>query len=173
MKEIERLRKAIAASVARDVNKQASVIVEFATVKSVEGNTCTVQMLTDEDGVTTEGIKLGMIGNVAFKPTAEALCLVAHIMNNDAEGVVLWAEKIDSMSLNGDDLGGLINTPKLVDELNKLKTFQQKVQQVFNSWVPVPQDGGAALKAQVTQFTSLQTPNFSGLENKKITHGEQ
>jgi hypothetical protein len=118
-------------------------------------------------------MKLGMIGNVQFTPSVEALCIIAHLMNNDAEGIVVWCEKIDAMKINGDDLGGLLNGPKLIQELNKLKSFQQKVQQVFNAWVPVPQDGGAALKTQVTQFTALQLPNFQDLENKKVKHGEQ
>lgn len=173
MNQAEKLRKAIAGSIKTDMRRNAPVIVEYATVESVEENSCTVQMLTDKEGVLTDGILFQAIGNVTFKPSLQATCLVLHIMNNDAEGMIVWCDKIDQMLINGDDLGGLINAPKLLDELDKLKKFQQKVQQVFQQWVVAPSDGGAALKALSSQFTSMSVPNFADMENEKVKHGQQ
>jgi hypothetical protein len=45
------------------------------------------------------------------------------------------------------------------------------IQQVFNSWTPIPEDGGGALKSLVNQFTSLQRADLSDIENQVIKHG--
>jgi hypothetical protein len=49
----------------------------------------------------------------------------------------------------------------------------KNIQTVFNSWIPVPDDGGASLKALVTSFTSLQRANLGTIENPKIKHGNE
>lgn len=171
---VEKFRTAIAQSISNKVRKDAQMTLEYATVVSVQADgTCTVQMLSDEDGVHTDGISFAAIGNVVFEPLPEAKCIIAHIMNNDAEGMILWCDQIKSMKFNGDEMGGILDGPKLLDELAKLKAFQSNVQQVFSQWVVVASDGGAALKTLSTQFTNLQAPDFGNLVNEKIKHGQQ
>ena len=51
---------------------------------------------------------------------------------------------------NGGDLGGLINVADLTDRLNTIEKDINNLKSVMSSWVPVSQDGGAALKSAVT-----------------------
>lgn len=168
---MEKFKEALIKSLANPMRKDAPVQIEWGEVISVESESCTVHLITDPEGMNTEGIRLGIAGNIQIKPKKGAICLVGHLHNNDAEGMVLWAAEIDLMTFNGDDHGGILIVPKLVDELNKLKAFQQKVMQVFNQWVVSPSDGGAALKALSQQFSNMQTPSFTDLENEKLKHG--
>jgi len=78
-----------------------------------------------------------------------------------------------SLEFNGGDLGGLINVVELVAELNKSQNDLNSLKSAINSWVPVPNDGGAALKAILATFTGATvTPTTrTNIEDTKITHG--
>lgn len=57
---------------------------------------------------------------------------------------------------NGGDLGGLINVADLTDRLNTIEKDINNLKSVMSSWVPVSQDGGAALKSAVTSWAGKQ-----------------
>jgi len=72
--------------------------------------------------------------------------------------------------MNEGNLGGLVKIQDLVNKLNLLKSDINSLKTVFNSWVVVPSDGGAALKAIAATWSTsqLQTINVSDLENTKV-----
>jgi hypothetical protein len=79
----------------------------------------------------------------------------------DEEGVVF----------NGGELGGMIKIQTLITELNKSNALLSAIKNVLTSWVPVPSDGGAALKvAATTALASLSPGDFSSIENDKVKH---
>lgn len=169
----DNFKRALAKGMGQHMRNELNAQIEFAVVESVQENTCTVQMLTDNEGVLTEGISTMISGNTNIRPKLKSKCLVAHIMNDDSEGLLIWCDEIEGLHMNGDEHGGLCITPKLVTEVNKLKAWMNAVQQAFNSWVVAPSDGGAALKALSTTFTNMQQPDFSQIENKTVKHGGQ
>lgn len=57
---------------------------------------------------------------------------------------------------------GIPMLPKLREQIEKINTFLDEIRQVFNAWTPVPNDGGAALKAQmITALAGLQLADLS------------
>ncbi|MDR2894237.1 MAG: hypothetical protein LBU97_02105, partial [Alistipes sp.] len=83
------------------------------------------------------------------------------------------AEVVDGkVTVNGGTLGGLVISGNTADKLNALEDDVNQLKQVLTAWVPVPQDGGAALKGAVSSWAGQPlTPTVpTDLENDKITH---
>lgn len=57
---------------------------------------------------------------------------------------------------------------ELETEINTIKSLFNSLQTVFNAWVPVPMDGGLALKALITSFTSQPLPTTDSLNNPSV-----
>jgi phage baseplate assembly protein V len=53
-------------------------------------------------------------------------------------------------------------------ELIKDQTLMQTLQTAINGWVPVPMDGGAALKTALAGFLALSQANYSNILSSKI-----
>jgi len=53
-------------------------------------------------------------------------------------------------------------------EFDKDKNLMQSLQSILNAWVPVPQDGGDALKNLLLPFLSLPQADYSNILSKKI-----
>jgi len=68
--------------------------------------------------------------------------------------------------------GGLIKISENVSKLNKLESEINELKALLSAWVPIPLDGGAALKAVITQWSLqlLQPTVRNELENTKIKH---
>jgi hypothetical protein len=81
----------------------------------------------------------------------------------------------DGEILLGDgSFNGLVKVDDLVTKLNKLENDLNTLKTAFSTWVVVPADGGAALKA-ITATWSAQTitPTQSAdIENTLIKHGQ-
>ena len=74
--------------------------------------------------------------------------------------------------LNGGSNGGLVVIDRLVDKLNQLEKEVNDLKNVFSSWSPVVQDGGAALKASVASWASatIETTKVEDLEDTNVKH---
>lgn len=94
----------------------------------------------------------------------------------DADGVRINTEKMsahinrDNIIFNGGDLGGLVKIEDLTKRLNLIENDINKLKTAMSGWVPMPQDGGAALKTAVTSWAGSQlTPTKrSDYENEKV-----
>jgi len=87
----------------------------------------------------------------------------------DGDGVVTT----DSFQFNGGKKGGLIILSNLVSRLNDLEALFTQLQTDLTSWVPVPTDGGAALKALLGAgflLESIPDSADADFENTKIKH---
>ena len=92
--------------------------------------------------------------------------ILVKVENSTAE---ISAEEI---KFNGGSLGGLVKVKELQAQLNKTNAVVQALMQTLITWVPVPSDGGAALKtAMQGALTGKAVGDFSNIENSKITHG--
>lgn len=75
-----------------------------------------------------------------------------------------------SVSLGGNANGGLPLSAALVTEINKIKTDFQNLKSKFTAWSPVPNDGGAALKTQVSSWSPNVTPvTAANISNPNVT----
>lgn len=72
---------------------------------------------------------------------------------------------------NAGSNGGLININELKTQIDKNSSAISALLLTFNSWVVVPADGGAALKAvAIAQLAGKSTANLANIEDKKVTH---
>lgn len=80
--------------------------------------------------------------------------------------------EVDStgFKFNGGTLDGLVKVNSLVTKLNNLESRMNAIITNINGWVPVPNDGGAALKTLFTgnPVTTLTATVKADLENTKI-----
>lgn len=78
----------------------------------------------------------------------------------------------DNITLNGGSLGGLINIEDITTKLNNIENDLNTIKTAFNSWTPVSQDGGAALKASAAAWaaSSLTLSVRSDYEDTIVQH---
>lgn len=78
----------------------------------------------------------------------------------------------DLASINGGDNGGVPVSQSISDKLNALENDINSLKQAFSQWVPVSQDGGAALKSGITSWAgqSITNTKSGDLENSKFKH---
>ena len=86
--------------------------------------------------------------------------------------VLLHAEELELIEWNGGGNEGLVKVSVATEKLNALEKDVNNLKQLFSTWVPVAQDGGAALKTAVTSWANsrLVESNKNELQNSKIKH---
>lgn len=115
-------------------------------------------------------------------PKVDSIVLIARIENKIESSFVIGYTEIDTIKilpetgieLFGDGNGGLVISGKVSQQINALKNEINSLKSAFSTWIPVPQDGGASLKALITPFASAQMSQSAAtdFENKKVKHGE-
>lgn len=78
-----------------------------------------------------------------------------------------------AVSFNGGNLGGLVKVEALTNRLNIIENDINMLKDIFvTGWIPVAQDGGAALKSAAASWADSQlTPTQrGGIENSKVKH---
>ena len=161
-----------------------------AEVKSVSGATCTI--LIGDLEVTD--VRLRAVINdkddqILRIPKQGSQVLVADMSGGQFRELVVIeqseTEKIDltigqttitvedvKITINGGNNGGLININDLTNRLNNIENDINTLKNVFTAWVPVPQDGGAALQTAAATWAGqllTQTQN-SDYEDTTIKH---
>ena len=65
-----------------------------------------------------------------------------------------------------------INVEDLISKLNAIEKDLNNLKKAFASWVPVSQDGGAALKVLLAQYSGklFSETKRSEIEDTKVTH---
>ena len=149
-------------------NKQ--MIAKWASVQSVdfENGFCDVKVTGDD--LPMYDVLLGF-GNWKLKPKVETRCIVLEMEGRATAGVLIFAEEVETIEINGNQFGGLVDSKELKTQIDKNTQLLKAIQNVFKAFVPVPSDGGAALKAAASAFISLPTADLSNIENKTISHG--
>lgn len=99
--------------------------------------------------------------------------IVYVTMDSDTGGIVTGFSQVDEIYLRGDAHGGLVKVSALVADLNSIKTDLNTIKAVFTAWVPVPTDGGLALKTAAATWagTTLTNSTVANLENENVKHG--
>lgn len=148
-----------------------SYIAEVVTVNDAE-RSCTVTLLAHD--LQVEGIRLqaslDLNEGLYLKPKVGSFVIVSQL--SKATFYVTVCSELDEIQLNGSNHGGVIIASRLKDQVDKNSDFLDKIKQLFNSWTPVPQDGGAALKAAWSVIqAALQTADLTDITNDKVKHG--
>lgn len=126
-----------------------------------------VRLQAQKDGATGFVLipKVGSIGVVTFINSATGFLA----MTTDIDKILI---DCDVITFNGGTNDGLIKINDLITKLNAVENDLNTLKNIFQLWVPVPQDGGAKLKADATAWsTQTITPTQkTDLENTKIKH---
>lgn len=87
-------------------------------------------------------------------------------------GFVVMVDEVEEILINGGENGGLVISGSLIERLNSIEKDINSLKQVVTTWVPVPNDGGAAFKTAAATWSgqSLQETQIEDLENDIIKH---
>ena len=166
-----------------------------AKVLSVDKDACTCEVEPINGDADIFDVRLKAIiddtqNGVVFYPVVGSTVLVALIENDENNAFVAMQSTFESASiivqdgfkleldsegliLNEGQNGPLIVIESLKSEIDKINQFLTTIRDTFTNWVPVTQDGGAALKtamsaALASQQTAVITAQQIG--NDKIKH---
>ena len=158
----------------------------WAIVKGIDWDNQTMTATGVTDDLDFYDVVLAL-GSIKRRPKIGGKCLIGIVNNNPAATFLIDCEEIEEyeiidgtgfkinlnnglLTFNGQLNGGIVKAPTLKTEIDKNTLVLQTMQQVFSSWMPVANDGGAALKALVTQFISLALADLSAIENTAVKH---
>ena len=104
-------------------------------------------------------------------PKVESDVLVLFSKNNNP--FIVQYSEVENYVLNGTDFGGMVKVIELTEKINNLETELNDLKTIFQNWVNVPYDGGAALKTALATFYAQQIilTTQSEIENTIIKHG--
>ena len=170
-----------------DTNSKTRLVVGSVKAIDHEARTCDVNPIDESApilGVNLQANQGSTVGVVVW-PKLGSFVVVALYDDYEA-GVVVLTDVIDrydikvgdmSLSLsaqgivmNEGALGGLVKVVELTQRLNTIEQDLNSLKTAFSAWVPVAQDGGAALKTAVSTWaTSTLTPTQrSDIENQNV-----
>jgi hypothetical protein len=132
-----------------------------------EHGVCDVEI---EGKAPTEGALIGNAeSGVMVVPKDGSVVAVVWVSKTTA--VVVMVAEVEEIRLMGGQLGGLVKVEELVKKLNAVEKDLNSLKQVFlQDWVPVSQDGGAALKTAAATWAGrrLTETQKSDIENEKV-----
>lgn len=144
-----------------------NITVYQGIVKSVEGITCTVTFGSlDVDGVRLRASETENDSHLLIVPKKGTAVTVGSLSGDLAQLVVLAVDEVESITINGGKLGGLINIEALTAKINDLvEKFNGHTHQVTTTGTATSQTGTAAA-------TAMTAENFdkNDYEDKLITH---
>jgi hypothetical protein len=163
----------------RDALKEAmpkqKVILWQGVVKNVDTTalTCTVTM----EDMDLSDVRLRATTNVndkqmLFVPTVGSIVIFGTLTGNLDELIVLAYDQIDTLVINGGDLGGLVKVNELKTQLAKMTTRIDGIITALKSGTVAAGDGGATLLASVKAelATITDKENFSEVEDTNVSH---
>lgn len=171
----------------KNTKKNIDVQTHWVTAKSIDWESKTMTATGVVDDLDWFNVLLG-IGSTFKRPGVGSKCLIGIVNNNAAASFLIDCEVVEEieitdktgfkfslnnglLKINGDDFGGIVKADELKTQVDKNTLILETIQTVFSNWIPVPEDGGAALKALVTAFTSLSRADLTNIKNDKIKHG--
>jgi len=104
-------------------------------------------------------------------PKKGSFVVVSYL--GDGSAYVAMFSDVDEVQLDGDKFGGLIKIQELKTQLDKMNAQLKAVTDSLGQWIPVANDGGAALQAFFnTAFIGKAAASFNDIENTKVKHGD-
>lgn len=152
--------------------------VRIGTVKAgtVAAGLCTVIPIDGVDDNGSEellGVRIqAAVNTKGIKPIPAdgSFVIVAELAPFDY-CIILYSDLASLQFMDG-SYGGLTKTQELQTQLAKMNDQVKAIHQALTTWVVVPSDGGAALKAAaVAGLAGKPDADFTAIENDKITHG--
>ena len=161
------------ADVLKGVNPQAISPIMQGKMGDVDGNTCTV--IVDDIEISDVRLRSSTTDNeheMLIIPKLGTTVIVGSLTGDMDELVILSCDEIETISINGGALGGLIKINELKTQLAKVTARIDGIISAINAGVVTAGDGGAALlvkiKTGLAQITNKES--FNNIEDEKIKH---
>ena len=135
-----------------------------------------VQLMADvDDGLLmlpTVGSTVIVMYSKRSRPFVVMYSQVDKILMISGSSVI--SVKDGAIQFNDGSYGGLIQIKQLISKINTLENDLNTIKKAVSTWTPVPNDGGAALKAASATWaaTTLIKTQQSDIENTTIQHGK-
>ncbi|MCQ2202392.1 MAG: hypothetical protein MJZ27_09930 [Bacteroidales bacterium] len=146
--------------------------VEMGVVRSVDMQTMSCVVMLDEEG--DEVLASLIVGekNRGLCQVPKEGSMVAVLMKNEAQGVVVMVEEVEKIVINGGERGGLINIEELRDNLEKMTKRIDGIMNALKNSSTGTQDGGASYKAQIEAKLAMivEKEDFGNIEDKEVVH---
>jgi hypothetical protein len=173
----EQIRRALK-EMASEVGPDSSLV---AKVKSVDETNLTCDLIDDQSQLDFNDVLLRPVidgsESLTIIPKVNSWVLAIRMEDSDDWVIIYCCDvakfrlKCDDISFNGGTKGGLVNWPDAKVQLDKSNQIIAAMVSVFNSWTPVANDGGAALKtAMATALSGKSVGHFDNLEDTRVKH---
>jgi len=171
----------------RHSKKSNEVQTHWVIAKEIDWENKTMTATGVIDELDWYNILLGL-GSSYKRPAIDSKCLIGIVNNNSAAAFLIECEILDEieisdktgfkltlkdglLTINGEAFGGIVKADELKTQIDKNTEIIKQIQLAFQNWTPIPEDGGAALKALVSGLTGLERADLSGIKNDKVKHG--
>lgn len=127
-------------------------------------------------GINLQSVESGTTGIVIIPKEGSFIAVTFFDKRTGFVSLTSDVEKIlidtDLVQYNGGDNGGLVNINDLVTQMNTIENDLNSLKSALLGWIPVPTDGGAALKVALTNFIAATlTPTItSDMEDPSVLH---
>lgn len=146
-------------------------------VTKVDGARCTVKFGSQE--ISDIRLRASMTDNdshILLTPKVNTPVIVGSLSGDMSDLVVLQVDEVESIVINGGQLGGLIKIEDLTDKLNNLVSEVNSLKDAFNSHThkvttkgsPTAQEGDAA--PVLSKAQAMSRFNKDDYEDTTITH---
>jgi hypothetical protein len=128
-----------------------------------EANFTDVRLMADAETTST---------GIYFKPVIGSVVMITP--QDEVTYFVSMYSEVEEVWLRGTSNGGVVKVNDLVTKLNNLESDLNSLKTIFlTTWVPVPNDGGAALKvAAATWAGQIFIPTTaSNIQSTTVKHG--
>lgn len=143
-----------------------------------DDNTCDVMVGTTLFNSVPLKVLIKAQASVYEIPVVKSACLMGFRDGNINRPQIISVDQVDELLINcktlvkfnGGQLGGMVKLNDVVTKLNNLEEDINKLKTAFESWTPVPNDGGSALKAASGTWAgeNLTLTVKADLENTEI-----
>jgi hypothetical protein len=114
-------------------------------------------------------VTVGMIHKSSSSLTVLQYTKTSKVIIRGSEASIELQDGV--ITMNEGENGGLIKIEELKKELDKTNAVVNALKNTLLQFVPVPTDGGAALKTFATaQLGTKVTGSWTGIENKNVKH---
>jgi hypothetical protein len=167
----DRLRQVLVQLIRDNVPRQVTV----CEVLSVDEATLTCKVKELESDQELFQVRLNAAStefNTVLIPKVGSVVLVSLIGNNRQARYVTMVSECSKIYLMGDENGALPVSIKIVERLNLVENKVNDLLSAITGWVPVPNDGGAALLTVLTDWLQkkLVETTVENIHNDKIYH---
>lgn len=118
----------------RDLVGKTQMSIYQGIVSGVDGVTCSIRFGSQEvSGIRLRASLSDNDRQILVVPKVNTAVIVGSLSGDLSDLVVLKADEVESIEVNGGELGGLINIEDLTDKLNRLVNEVNALKNKFNA----------------------------------------